>query len=194
MENMQFMQRHMEAIQSMISEAMQFFTNIERQRDDVAPPGMHLPMSIHVRDGRRGLIVKTFSLLPEDDDLVVAKLMDRVFDDTHIRQQTNTLDNVKLIGHTGYLAFKPMGTRLQDLMVTVDQVCEKLNVSLPMHVMFYNSFPGMSRRFVRACILSDKADKVKEWNALPEDYKKTIIRDLDQPNVFFNRNLVYDVI
>ncbi len=179
------MDHHMKGLYAMITDAISFFTDIERQRDDVAPAGMHIPMSIHVRDGRNGLIVKHFTMINDTDATVVCRLMDR-----KIPQEFMGIDHTRNTAFGGDLiAFSHSGKPLKMLMNRIDAFLDEMNTAPSEHIHMYSGFSPETHSLIHSVIIEDKNAVVSAWNALPSAVRERIIHDFDNPHAFLKREM-----
>lgn len=176
---------HMRNLSGMITDAVSFFTDIERQRDDVAPAGLHIPMSIHARDSRRGLIVKQYTLLKDTDSIVVARLHDRKLEPVSYEQVT---------AGTNCIAFPATGKTLKHVMGSLDDICIQLVTEPSNHVSLYTGFSEDTHAFLFAVIKADEHAMANAWDALSIKEKNNIIKESYSPQSFLSRDMIAPVI
>ena len=189
------MDRHMKGLHAMISDAISFFTDIERQRDDVAPAGMHIPMSIHVRDGRKGLIVKHYTMMSDADTMVIIRLLDRKIPREFHESSTRGINHEKtMVMTTDTIAFSHTGKTLKTVMDRIDAILREMLLEPSEHIHIYSGFSQETHPLIHSVILDDKNAVTTAWNALSSAAKKKIIQDLDNPNSFFSRDIYNNMI
>ena len=179
----------LDALSAKVESVLAFVHDIERQRDDVAPAGSHMPMALHVKDGRRGVIVKRFLLTSPDEPVIVARCYNTQFPFSlghlGVRQE------VLAVGcNNGLIAFKPTGISIRDIMETIDAVCYATGAQLPIRVDLYNGIPIGYIGLLRAYIRNDDDGMLRAWEALPKEQQDRLLDQLDNPNAFFSRSVM----